>query len=106
MTIFTKKYFVQKRQSVAQQFGMKAHIGFDADSGLVHNVAATKANAQDIKQPFRVIKCQFGNRKVRYRGLAKNNNELLLIFALSNLWMVPQTNFEWAAATGAPGSMG
>ncbi|MFM0101901.1 IS5 family transposase [Paraburkholderia nemoris] len=29
-------------------FGMKAHIGVDAESGLVHTVVGTAANAQDI----------------------------------------------------------
>jgi IS5 family transposase len=40
------------------------------------------------EHPFRVIKCQFGQRKVRYRGLAKNSSQLRVVFALSNLWMV------------------
>ena len=31
-------------------FGMKAHIGVDADSGLVHTVTATAANEADVKQ--------------------------------------------------------
>jgi hypothetical protein len=30
---------------------------------------------------------QFGYRKVRYRGLAKNTAQLHTLFALSNLWM-------------------
>ncbi len=141
--------------------GMKAHIGSDADSGLVHSVATTAANAHDITQahvllhgeetdvfansgyrgvekreevqvkypevnwhvammpgklrvpdkstpmgeileklektkasirakvehPFRVIKRQFGYVKVKYRGLAKNTANLMMLFALSNLWM-------------------
>ena len=41
-----------------------------------------------VEHPFRVIKCQFGHRKTRYRGLAKNTSQLLVMFALSNLWMV------------------
>lgn len=41
-----------------------------------------------VEHPFRVIKCQFGHSKVRYRGLAKNTSQLLVMFALSNLWMV------------------
>ena len=142
-------------------FGMKAHIGVDADSGLVHTVTTTAANEHDITQaanllhgeesdvfadsgyrgadkreevqaqhpdvewyvamtpgkrralrkrgvdaikeriekikasvrakvehPFRVIKRQFGHVKVRYRGLAKNTSQLLVMFAMSNLWMV------------------
>ena len=144
-------------------FGMKAHIGVDADSGLVHTVRGTAANVSDVveansllhgqeanaygdsgmqgadKRPdmpqptqerqlrwhvamkrrkrkaldlnhpidalterleqvkskirakvehaFRVIKCQFGHRKVRYRGLKKNTQQLHTLFALANLWM-------------------
>lgn len=138
-------------------FGMKAHIGADADSGLVHTVICTPANTSDVTQaeallhgeeeiafgdagyqgahkrpeatmknwlvamrpgkrrkldpsnprdaivneierlkasvrakvehPFRVIKRQFGHTKVRYRGLAKNTQQLITLFALSNLWM-------------------
>lgn len=140
----------------------KAHIGADADSGLVHTVTTTAANAHDVTQaaallhgqesdvfadsgyrgvdkreevqaqhpdvnwhvammpskrrlldserladrlaeqleqvkarirakvehPFRVIKQQFGYVKTRYRGLEKNTQQILVLFALSNLWMV------------------
>jgi IS5 family transposase len=31
-------------------FGMKAHIGVDADSGLVHTVIGTAANVNDVRQ--------------------------------------------------------
>ena len=140
-------------------FGMKAHIGVDADSGLVHTVKGTAGHVHDITEghsllhgqeqvvfadagyqgvdkradakpevqwhvamrpgkrkaldkshaadallveaeklkagvrakvehPFRVIKRQFGYLKVRYRGLKKNTQQLMVLFALSNLWMV------------------
>jgi IS5 family transposase len=152
----------QTKKGNQWHFGMKAHIGVDADSGLVHTVTTTAANAHDVTQahallhggesvvfadsgyrgvekrdevqeqhpqvdwqiammpskrkaldkakhvdalvdqlekvkasirakvehPFRVIKCQFGHRKARYRGMAKNTSQLLVMFALSNLWMV------------------
>lgn len=152
----------QTKKGNQWHFGMKAHIGVDADSGLVHTVLGTAANAHDVTQagallhgqetdvfgdsgyrgvhkraqviqthpevawhvammpgkrkaldkttpmggilhalektkarirakvehPFRVIKCQFGHRKTRYRGLAKNTHQLHVLFALSNLWMV------------------
>ena len=139
-------------------FGMKAHIGVDAESGLVHTVRGTAGNVNDVvegnallhgheaeifgdagyqcaekrddanpdvrwnvamrpgkrkaldktkpieqltdqleklkasirakvEHPFRVIKCQFGHVKVRYRGLKKNTAQLITLFALSNLWM-------------------
>jgi IS5 family transposase len=152
----------QTKKGNQWHFGMKAHIGVDAHSGLVHTVVGTSANAHDVTQasallhgeesdvfadsgdrgvhkrekvmedhaqvrwhvammpshrkaldkdtpmgaimdalektkarirakvehPFRVIKCQFGHRKTRYRGLAKNTHQLRVMFALSNLWMV------------------
>ena len=152
----------QTKKGNQWHFGMKVHIGVDADSGLVHTVVGTAANAHDVTQasallhgeesdvfadsgyrgvhkreeviqthpdvawhvammpshrkalekdtpmgaimdalektkarirakvehPFRVIKCQFGHRKTRYRGLAKNTHQLHVLFALSNLWMV------------------
>ena len=140
-------------------FGMKAHIGVDAETGLVHTVRSTAGHVHDINEgnsllhgqeqvvfadagyqgiekrpdakadviwhiamrpgkrkkldktheadamldqaeklkagirakvehPFRVIKRQFGHVKVRYRGLKKNTQQLMTLFALSNLWMV------------------
>ena len=145
---------------------MKAHIGVDADSGLVHSVIGTAANVSDVTQghkllhgeeavgfadagyqgatkrpeasgvhwhvamrpgkrraldkksklgalldkaeklkasvrakvehPFRVIKCQFGFAKVRYRGLSKNTAQLITLFALSNLWMARNTLMQRA----------
>ena len=41
-----------------------------------------------VEHSFRVIKCQFGYRKTRYRGLVKNTAQLITLVALSNLWMV------------------
>ena len=46
--------------------------------------ASVRAN---VEHPFRVIKCQFGFTKVRYKGLAKNTAQLMTLFALSNVWM-------------------
>jgi IS5 family transposase len=40
-----------------------------------------------VEHPFRVIKCQFGFTKVRYKGLAKNTAQLITLFALNNVWM-------------------
>ena len=41
-----------------------------------------------VEHPFRVIKRQFGHVRTRYRGLKKNIQQLMTLFALSNLWMV------------------
>jgi IS5 family transposase len=39
---------------------------------------------------FRVIKCQFGYRKVRYRGLLKNTAQMFSLMALANLYHTRQ----------------
>ncbi len=41
-----------------------------------------------VEHPFRVMKCQFGYRKTRYRGLAKNEAQLFSLFGLGNLFLV------------------
>jgi IS5 family transposase len=136
-------------------FGMKAHIGVDAHSGLVHSVECTTAKVADntmlkaclhgqetlalgdrgyhqrnrtleelepedgvcivtptkkpkggelteeqkrlnrmlsavravVEHPLRVLKQQFGFLKVRYRGLKKNTGQLVMLYALANLWL-------------------
>lgn len=156
----------QTKKGKQWYFGMKAHIGVDVHTGVVHTVAVTAANTSDVTEavnllhgeettvygdagytgaqkrvegteaegeaeqestrawyitdkrsvvaslpeglykdavkacetlkarvrakvehPFRVIKCQFGYRMVRYKGLAKNAAQVMTLFALSNLWM-------------------
>ena len=41
-----------------------------------------------VEHVFRVVKCQFGYRKVRYRGIAKNGAQVFALFALANLYLV------------------
>jgi transposase, IS5 family len=134
-------------------FGMKAHIGVDAKSGLVHTAGVTTGKVHDAKvmdnlireddtavygdkgyasdakkraaenagvlwavkerakpgrdltqrqrarnrrfgkvrakveHVFRVLKCQFGYRKVRYRGIRKNGAQVFALLALANLYL-------------------
>jgi len=134
-------------------FGMKAHVGADSRSKLVHSIVTTAANVHDsvvlpellhgnetrvygdsayigkrdvirskaprarafinkrayrnrplsdqdretnrrkssirsrVEHIFGTVKGIFGFKKVRYRGLAKNENCLNVLFALSNLFM-------------------
>ena len=42
-------------------FGMKAHIGVDADSGLVHSVVGTAANVADVTQTDQLLHGQEGH---------------------------------------------
>lgn len=143
-------------------FGLKAHIGVDARTGVTHSLTTTSANVHDLNQaehllhgeeafvladsgyrvaekrdalkkvkvdwyiatipskvkalkkhprinkvlldieykkasirakvehPFRIIKCQFGFAKARYRGLKKNDGKLAMLFALANFVRVDQ----------------
>jgi transposase, IS5 family len=134
-------------------FGMKAHIGVDAESGLVHTAGVTTGSVHDAKvmhnliregdtavygdkgyvsaakkaaaeaagvawrikekakpgrelttrqkarnrrfgkvrakveHVFRVVKCQFGYRRVRYRGIEKNGAQVFSLLALANLYL-------------------
>ena len=43
-----------------------------------------------VEHVFRVIKCQFGYRKTRYRGLAKNAAQVFTLVGLANLYRVRQ----------------
>ena len=45
----------QTKKGNQWQFGMKAHAGVDADSGLVHSVATTAANAHDVTQAHALL---------------------------------------------------
>ena len=38
-----------------------------------------------VEHPFRIIKCQFGFVKARYRSLVKNNSKLAMLFTLANI---------------------
>ena len=138
-------------------FGMKAHIGVDAKSGLVHTAGVTSGSVHDatvmdrlirdddtavygdkgyasgakkraaeaagvlwavkekakpgqwltahqrarnrrfgkvcakVEHVLRVMKCQFGYRKVRYRGLNKNAAQVFSLLALANLYLARRT---------------
>jgi Transposase and inactivated derivatives, IS5 family len=143
----------QSKKGNAWHFGMKAHVGVDAKSGLVHTAGVTTGSVHDAKaidkllreddraifgdkgyfndrlkrlaraagvywavkdkrkagrqlsnaqrkrnrrhgsvrakveHVFRVMKCQFGYRKVRYRGVAKNGAQVFTLLALVNLYL-------------------
>src|SRR5476651_1585705 len=45
----------QTKKGNQWHFGMKAHIGVDAQSGLVHSVSGTAANVADIAQAYALL---------------------------------------------------
>jgi len=143
----------QSKKGNQWYFGMKAHIGVDMRSGVVHTAAVTTGSVHDAKMMddliraddravfgdkgyagdrkkraarqagiywavkdqrkpgrqlsasqkqrnwrhgavrakvehvFRVLKCQFGYRRVRYRGIAKNAAQVFSLLALANLYL-------------------
>ena len=44
-----------------------------------------------VEHPFHVIKNIFRHKKTRYKGLAKNDSQINVLFALSNLYRVRET---------------
>jgi IS5 family transposase len=63
----------QTKKGNQWHFGMKAHIGVDADSGLVHSVIGTAANVHDVTQAGALLHGQeedaFGD--AGYQGVDK-----------------------------------
>ena len=63
----------QAKKGNVWHFGMKAHIGVDAESGLVHTVVGTAANVNDVTQAGALLQGQetmaFGD--AGYRGVDK-----------------------------------
>ena len=41
--------------SLQWHFGMKLHIGVDADTGLVHSMSATAANVHDVTEAHNLL---------------------------------------------------
>ena len=60
-------------------------------NNVLINIEYMKASVRaKVEHPFRIIKCQFGFTKARYRGLAKNDSKLAMLFALANIVRVGQ----------------
>lgn len=67
---------------------------------MIENAEQLKTSVlAKVEHPFCVIKRQFGYVKVHYRGLKKNTQQLVAVFALSNLWMMR----SWLLAMGPQG---
>jgi IS5 family transposase len=60
----------QTKKGNAWHFGMKAHIGVDAHSGLVHTVSGTAANVADVAEAHAVL---HGEEKMVYADAAKRS---------------------------------
>ncbi len=74
------------------EYGLKASWGAIMDTSIVDAPGSTKNRTKSriratVEYQFGIIKRQFGSRKVRYRGLAKNAHRLFVACALSKLVM-------------------
>ncbi len=68
----------QTKKGNQWHFGMKAHIRVDADTGIVHSITATAANAHDITEAHNLL---HGGERVawgdaRYQGIHKREENL------------------------------
>ena len=63
----------QTKKGNQWHFGMKAHIGVDADSGLVHTVIGTAANVNDVTQAGALVHGQESDvfADAGYQGVSK-----------------------------------
>lgn len=63
----------QTKKGNQWHFGMKAHIGVDADSGLVHTVVGTAANVNDVTQAGALVHGEESDvfADAGYQGVAK-----------------------------------
>lgn len=70
----------QSKKGNQWHFGMKAHIGVDAQSGLVHTLVATSANVHDVTQAQALLHGDetdvFGD--AGYQGVEKREENLAL----------------------------
>ena len=68
----------QTKKGNQWRFGMKAHIGVDADTGIVHSMTTTAANAHDVTQTRKLL--HGGERVVwgdaGYQGVHKREENL------------------------------
>jgi IS5 family transposase len=68
----------QTKKGNQWHFGMKAHIGVDADSGLVHSVVGTAANVNDVTQAGALVHGEEADvfADAGYQGVAKRKETL------------------------------
>ena len=86
-------YVNNKKKRAAKDAGIvwavkeKANPGRPLTPSQKHRNARTGPIRAKVEHVFRVLKCQFGYRKVRYRGIAKNGAQVFALLALANLFL-------------------
>ena len=90
-----KGYASDERKRSAEKAGVKWAVKAQPGRKLTvqqrarnHRFGKVRAKVEHV---FRVVKCQFGYRKVRYRGIAKNGAQVFSLLALANLYLARRT---------------
>jgi IS5 family transposase len=69
--------------------GQRRVLPDSAEGRLFDLIEAAKMHFRaKVEDPFRIIKCQFGFRKVYDRSIRKHDLKLKMLYALANLWVV------------------
>ena len=73
---------------VAMRPGKRRVLPDTPEGRLEDLIETAKAHIRSkVEHPFRVIKQQFGFKKTRLRGMAKNHCKIHVLAALSNLFL-------------------
>jgi IS5 family transposase len=88
-----KGYVNEKKKRAARAAGVYWAVKEQREPGRQLSSSQKKRNRRHgsvrakVEHVFRVLKCQFGYRKVRYRGIAKNGAQVFALLALANLYL-------------------
>lgn len=87
-----KGYYNDQTKRAARQAGVYWAVLDKAKRNRKLSASQRKRNKKHasvrakVEHVFRIVKCQFGYRKTRYRGLAKNAAQVFSLMALANLY--------------------
>ncbi len=89
-----KAYASEGKRKDFEERGVKWCVSKKAARGKKLNKRETQRNRRMSRtrargeHPYHVVKCIFGYRKVRYRGIIKNAAQIFTLFSLANLYLV------------------
>ena len=88
-----KGYVNERKKRAARRAGVYWGVKDQRKPGRQLSASQRKRNRRNgsvrakVEHIFRVLKCQFGYRRVRYRGIAKNGAQVFTLLALANLYL-------------------
>ena len=88
-----KGYVNENKKRAARRAGVYWGVKDQRKPGRQLSSSQRKRNRRNgsvrakVEHIFRVLKCQFGYRKVRYRGITKNGAQVFMLLALANLYL-------------------